>query len=151
MHFPVTDLTQTMTPRLGETRRRSRLALGRGYRRDGRDVRQILLDYLEGNCQSVINPVLDVQKYLPRSVFTENYGNFEDQYEIDLYQPSSRRFLLVDAEVEIDNPTPSTERAPLPGACQLDCKKRASRGIRSHPFAMATGAELPHLHQGCRL
>jgi len=25
---------------------------------------------LEGNCQSVINPVLDVQKYLPRSVFT---------------------------------------------------------------------------------
>jgi peptide/nickel transport system substrate-binding protein len=41
---------------------------------------------LEGNCQSVINPVLDVQKYLPRSVFTENYGNFEDQHEIDLYQ-----------------------------------------------------------------
>jgi peptide/nickel transport system substrate-binding protein len=40
---------------------------------------------LEGNCQSVINPVLDVQKYLPRSVFTENYGNFEDQNEIDLY------------------------------------------------------------------
>ena len=42
----VTDLTRTMRPRLGETRRRSRLALGRGYRRDGRDVRQILLDYL---------------------------------------------------------------------------------------------------------
>jgi len=41
---------------------------------------------LEGNCQSVINPVLDVQKYLPRSVFTENYGNFEDQHEIDLYR-----------------------------------------------------------------
>ena len=42
----VTDLTRTMRPRLGETRRRSRLALGRGDRRDGRDVRQILLDYL---------------------------------------------------------------------------------------------------------
>jgi peptide/nickel transport system substrate-binding protein len=41
---------------------------------------------LEGNCQSVINPVLDVQKYLPRSVFTENYGNYEDRHEIDLYQ-----------------------------------------------------------------
>ena len=41
---------------------------------------------LEGNCQSVVNPVLDVQKYLPRSIFTENYGNFEDQHEIDLYQ-----------------------------------------------------------------
>src|SRR5947207_4964752 len=41
---------------------------------------------LEGNCQSVVNPVLDIQKYLPRSVYTENYGNFEDQHEIDLYQ-----------------------------------------------------------------
>ena len=45
---------------------------------------------LEGNCQSVINPVLDVQKYLPRSVFTENYGNFEDPHEIDLYQKMLR-------------------------------------------------------------
>ena len=41
---------------------------------------------LEGNCQSVVNPVLDIQKYLPRTVYTENYGNFEDQREIDLYQ-----------------------------------------------------------------
>ena len=46
MHFPVTDLTRTMRPHLCETRRRSRLALGRGYRHDGRDVRQILLDFL---------------------------------------------------------------------------------------------------------
>jgi hypothetical protein len=46
MHFPVTDLTRTMRPRLGETRRRNRLAFGRGYRRDGWDVCQILLDYL---------------------------------------------------------------------------------------------------------
>ena len=41
---------------------------------------------LEGNCQSVINPLLDVQKYLPRSVFTDNYGNYEDWHEVDLYQ-----------------------------------------------------------------
>ena len=41
---------------------------------------------LEGNCQSVVNPVLDIQKYLPRTVYTENYGNFEDQRETDLYQ-----------------------------------------------------------------
>ena len=41
---------------------------------------------LEGNCQSIVNPVLDIQKYLPRTVYTENYGNFEDQREIDLYQ-----------------------------------------------------------------
>ena len=41
---------------------------------------------LEGNCNNVPNPPLDVQKYLPRSVFTENYGNYDDQPEIDLYQ-----------------------------------------------------------------
>ena len=46
MHFPVSDLTRSVRPCLGETRRRSRLALGRGYRGDGWDVRQILLDYL---------------------------------------------------------------------------------------------------------
>ncbi len=41
---------------------------------------------LEASCQSVVNPLLDVQKVLPRSVFTENYGNYDDQKEIDLYQ-----------------------------------------------------------------
>ena len=41
---------------------------------------------VEANCQSVVNPLLDVQKYLPRSVFSDNYGNYEDQVEIDLYQ-----------------------------------------------------------------
>jgi peptide/nickel transport system substrate-binding protein len=41
---------------------------------------------VEGNCQSVVNPLLDVQKYLPRSVYTENYGGFDDPNEVDLYQ-----------------------------------------------------------------
>ena len=41
---------------------------------------------IEGNCRSVVNPVLDVQKLLPRSVFTENYGNFEDPRQVELYQ-----------------------------------------------------------------
>ena len=61
---------------------------------------------LEGNCQSVINPVLDVQKYLPRSVFTEDYGNFEDQHEIDLHQqllhepdPARQRILFRNFEI----------------------------------------------------
>jgi peptide/nickel transport system substrate-binding protein len=45
---------------------------------------------LEGNCNNVPNPPLDVQKYLPRSVFTENYGNFDDEREIDLYQKMLR-------------------------------------------------------------
>ena len=41
---------------------------------------------LEASCNSVVNPLLDVQKYLPQSVFTENYGHYDDQPEIDLYQ-----------------------------------------------------------------
>jgi peptide/nickel transport system substrate-binding protein len=41
---------------------------------------------VEANCNSMVNPLLDVQKYLPHSVFTENYGNYDDQPEIDLYQ-----------------------------------------------------------------
>ena len=41
---------------------------------------------VEASCNSVVNPLLDVQKYLPRAVFSENFGNYEDQPEIDLYQ-----------------------------------------------------------------
>jgi peptide/nickel transport system substrate-binding protein len=41
---------------------------------------------VEANCNSVVNPLLDVQKYLPHAVFSENYGNYDDQPEIDLYQ-----------------------------------------------------------------
>jgi peptide/nickel transport system substrate-binding protein len=38
------------------------------------------------NCQGLVNPVMDVGKFLPHSVYTENYGNYEDQKDIDLYQ-----------------------------------------------------------------
>ena len=41
---------------------------------------------MEANCQGLVNPVLDVGKLLPRSVYTENYGFFEDQKLVDLYQ-----------------------------------------------------------------
>jgi peptide/nickel transport system substrate-binding protein len=41
---------------------------------------------LDTNCNSVVNPLLDVQKFLPQSVFTENYGNYDDQPGIELYQ-----------------------------------------------------------------
>ena len=41
---------------------------------------------VEANCQGVVNPLLDVGKYLPRSVYAENYGNYDDRQEIDLYQ-----------------------------------------------------------------
>jgi peptide/nickel transport system substrate-binding protein len=34
--------------------------------------------------------MMDTQKYLPRSVYTENYGMYDDQLEIDLYQEKLR-------------------------------------------------------------
>jgi peptide/nickel transport system substrate-binding protein len=41
---------------------------------------------VEASCNSVVNPLLDVQKYLPHEVFNENYGQYDDQPAIDLYQ-----------------------------------------------------------------
>jgi peptide/nickel transport system substrate-binding protein len=38
---------------------------------------------LAGNCQSVVNPLLDVQRYLPN--YSANYGQFDDQEELVLY------------------------------------------------------------------
>src|SRR5246500_5673824 len=40
---------------------------------------------LEANCNTIVNPLLDVQKYLPHEVFPENYGQFEDKEAIDIY------------------------------------------------------------------
>jgi peptide/nickel transport system substrate-binding protein len=51
------------------------------------------------NCQSVVNPPLDVGKYLPHTVYTENYGNYEDQPEIELY------------ELMLRQPDPAKQRA----------------------------------------
>src|SRR5262249_15477497 len=45
---------------------------------------------VEANCNSVVNPLLDTQKYLPHAVYSENYGNYDDQPEIDLYQKMLR-------------------------------------------------------------
>ena len=39
---------------------------------------------MNGNCNSVVNPLLDVQRYLPQSVYVASYGRFDDQPEIDL-------------------------------------------------------------------
>ena len=40
---------------------------------------------LDGDCQNIVNPLLDGTKYLPHSVSDANYGNYEDAIEIDLY------------------------------------------------------------------
>ena len=40
---------------------------------------------LQANCHSVVNPLIDIQPYLPTSVSEQNYGNYEDPEEMDLY------------------------------------------------------------------
>ena len=40
---------------------------------------------MEFNCQNMVNPLLDVAKVLPRSVYPENYGGYEDAKLIELY------------------------------------------------------------------
>jgi peptide/nickel transport system substrate-binding protein len=40
---------------------------------------------IDGDCQNVVNPLLDVGKYLPHSVSAVNYGNYDDEPEIELY------------------------------------------------------------------
>ena len=57
------------------------------------------------NCQGVVNPPLDTAKYLPSSVYTENYGQYEDPKSIELYNkmlhepdPEKQRQLMRDFE-----------------------------------------------------
>jgi peptide/nickel transport system substrate-binding protein len=45
---------------------------------------------VEANCNSVVNPVLDTQKYLPHDVFVENYGGYSDPEEADIYNKMLR-------------------------------------------------------------
>ena len=56
---------------------------------------------VEANCNGVVNPVMDTQKYLPKKAFVENYGGFDDQDLIDIYEkmyhetdPAKQRLLM---------------------------------------------------------
>jgi len=40
---------------------------------------------VEFNCQGLVNPLLDTGKFLPRSVNSENYGNYDDPKLVELY------------------------------------------------------------------
>jgi peptide/nickel transport system substrate-binding protein len=40
---------------------------------------------LDAECQNIVNPLLDGTKYLPHTVSTANYGNYDDKMEIDIY------------------------------------------------------------------
>ena len=59
----------------------------------------------QANCHGVPNPLLDVQPYLPRSVYQANYGQYEDPDEVALYDkmlretdPTKQRALMRDFE-----------------------------------------------------
>src|SRR5436190_247797 len=41
---------------------------------------------LQANCHSGVNPLIDVQPYLSSSVSKQNYGNYEDPREQELYE-----------------------------------------------------------------
>jgi peptide/nickel transport system substrate-binding protein len=40
---------------------------------------------LDGDCQNIVNPLLDGTKYLPHSVSPSNYGYYQDPSEVELY------------------------------------------------------------------
>jgi peptide/nickel transport system substrate-binding protein len=63
---------------------------------------------VEANCNSIVNPVLDTQKYLPHDVFVENYGYYKDPVEADIYNkmlhevdPAKQRVLMRAYEKQI--------------------------------------------------
>jgi peptide/nickel transport system substrate-binding protein len=45
---------------------------------------------LAGNCQNIVNPLLDVHTYLPRSVTQSNYGYYEDPKVLELHEAMLR-------------------------------------------------------------
>src|SRR6202047_1620622 len=55
-----------------------------------------------GSCHGIVNPVLDVQPWLPRSVSESKYGYYEDPKELDIYEkmlhetdPAKQRALML--------------------------------------------------------
>jgi peptide/nickel transport system substrate-binding protein len=43
-----------------------------------------------GSCHGIVNPVIDVETWLPRSVNDANYGYYEDPKELDIYEKMLR-------------------------------------------------------------
>ena len=40
---------------------------------------------VDAECQNIVNPLLDGTKYLPHTVTSANYGNYDDPVEVDIY------------------------------------------------------------------
>ena len=45
---------------------------------------------VDAECQNLVNPLLDGTKYLPHSVSSANYGNYDDATEIEIYNKMLR-------------------------------------------------------------
>ena len=41
---------------------------------------------LQANCHSVVNPLIDVQPYLSSSISKQNYGNYEDPKQQEIFE-----------------------------------------------------------------
>ena len=41
---------------------------------------------VEFNCQGLVNPLLDIAKFLPKTAYPENFGNYDDDKAIALYE-----------------------------------------------------------------
>ena len=46
--------------------------------------------FVDGDCQTIVNPLLDGTKFLPHSLSPSNYGNYEDPEEVDIYEKMLR-------------------------------------------------------------
>jgi ABC-type transport system substrate-binding protein len=52
----------------------------------GEALRQGKFDtVVDGDCQNIVNPLLDGTKYLPHSVSPSNYGDYDDPATIEIY------------------------------------------------------------------
>src|SRR5204862_3134670 len=51
--------------------------------------------FVDGDCQNIVNPLLDGTKYLPGSVSPANYGKYEDAKAIEIYQRMVRETDLI--------------------------------------------------------
>ena len=82
---------------------------------------------LEAPGHGMVNPLLDVQKALPATVDSENYGNYDDPQEVDLYDkmlhetdPARQRALMRQFE---------KLRAGRPGAHDLGAVVAPDRAV----------------------
>ena len=87
-----------------------------------------------------VNPLLDVQPYLPSSVFNGNYGNYEDPDEVALYEkmlhetdPAKQRALMCEFAKHVDGyrGAQDVDRLVVPRSCRTAPTSRAGRSARA--------------------